>query len=61
MTDKPFFEIQPVDPFQLFLAKIAGTRHLYEEGGYRIECYTYKGVTYITSFQEPPQSFQQAH
>jgi hypothetical protein len=59
--NEPLYQPKVVGPFQLFLAKIAGTRHLYEEGGYRIECYTYKGVTYITSFQEPPQSFQQAH
>ena len=50
MTDKPFFEIQPADPFQLFLAKVAGQHIVLEDEGNRLEAYVYKGITYVTAF-----------
>jgi hypothetical protein len=48
-------QLKRVDPFEVFMAKVAGKHFLFQEDGYRLEGYQYKGIAYITSFTAPPK------
>jgi hypothetical protein len=46
-----FPNLPPTDPFDLFMAKLVGTKYISEDEGGTVTGYLYKGAMYITDMQ----------
>lgn len=51
--NQPFPKIVPVDPFEMFMAKIAGQKIVINDAGCTLVAYAYKGKIYVASFTQP--------